>query len=112
MKSAEIVHIERDEHRIAFTLSVPQGLCYFPDHFAVFPLLPGVVQIDWAVAYAKTYFTLATATKRLEQVKFQAPIRPGDTVQLVLQFEAQKNRVSFYYDSARGRHSSGRIVFD
>lgn len=111
MKTAELIQANLAGERAELSLFVPPKLCYFADHFAVFPLLPGVVQVQWAVQYAQHYFGIVTASQRLEQIKFQAPIRPADTVQLVLQFEPQKNRVLFHYASARGRHSSGRIVF-
>jgi 3-hydroxymyristoyl/3-hydroxydecanoyl-(acyl carrier protein) dehydratase len=112
MKTAELVQMNSQDDRAELTLFVPPSLCYFLDHFAIFPLLPGVVQIEWAVQYAQRCFALVSPTQRLEQVKFQAPIKPSDTVQLTLQFEREKNRVLFHYDSARGRHSSGRIVFN
>ena len=115
MKTAEVLHEERHQAQhddsIVLTLHIPATLCYFPDHFAHFPLLPGVVQIDWAARYAQHYFALTGAGQRLEQVKFQAVIKPDDTVQLSLKFEREKQRISFSYDSLRGRHASGRIVF-
>ena len=38
---------------IRVDLRVPADLACFPDHFPGFPLLPGVVQLDWALALAR-----------------------------------------------------------
>lgn len=110
-KSAELLAAEHNGDQVTLTLKAPADLCYFPDHFADFPLLPGVVQIEWVVHWSQHYFALHSAGQRIEQVKFQAPIRPDDTVKLQLQFERTKQRVLFNFDSERGRHSSGRVVF-
>lgn len=111
IKNAELVSHQIENNKATLTLNVPADLCYFPDHFAEFPLLPGVVQIDWAARYTLQFFAVSGHCQKMEQIKFQAVIRPGDTVSLTLEWDSPKQRVSFSYDSTRGRHASGRLVF-
>jgi acyl-CoA synthetase (AMP-forming)/AMP-acid ligase II/3-hydroxymyristoyl/3-hydroxydecanoyl-(acyl carrier protein) dehydratase len=102
---------ELDEGRALFELTVPASLFYFDGHFAQAPLLPGVVQLDWAILYGRRYFPLAPSFQAIHALKFQHMIRPDVPVMLELQYDAQKSILSFRYFSAAGQHSGGRIQF-
>lgn len=101
--------------RVALNLQVPSTLAYFPGHFPVHAILPGVVQIDWAVHFGRQYFSLPLFQK-MEALKFQAIIEPEQELSLLLEYKPASEpqlagKLLFSFDSARGRHSSGRIVF-
>jgi len=92
-------------------LLIPENLDYFKGHFSQSPILPGVVQLDWAVMYAKSQFNIDLDVNDIEVLKFQVVIVPGQNLSLQLtQKSAQK--VAFSYFSDKGKHASGRIVFD
>lgn len=82
---------------------------YFPDHFPGRPMLPGVVQLGWALRFAAREFGIAAPFKRLAQLKFQHPILPGRRVTLRLQ-RSSDTEVSFSYTAQRPC-SSGRLLF-
>jgi acyl-coenzyme A synthetase/AMP-(fatty) acid ligase len=83
----------------------------FDGHFPGTPILPGVVQLQWAVHWARERFGIAAAVARLEALKFQQVIPPGTEVALALQWHAARCTLAFRYESAAGSHASGRVVF-
>ena len=84
-------------------------LTYLPDHFPGQPMLPGVVQIGWALRFAAREFGITMPFRRLAQLKFLHPIQPGRQVTLRLQRIADAE-VSFSY-TTRQPCSSGRLLF-
>lgn len=93
------------------TLQIPHNLFYFNGHFPGNPVLPGVVQTHWAIHYARQRFGGLDEFVGLEAVKFQHIIQPGAVVTLELQWQAERSKLHFSYQSSRQRHSSGRVSF-
>ena len=91
-------------------LTVPADLLYFDGHFTVAPVLPGVVQVDWAIHYGRLHFGLQGAFGGINALKFQQMIRPGVPVQLELAWDETKRTLNFRYFSEAGPHASGRIL--
>jgi hypothetical protein len=98
-------------HQAVLSLRLSENLFYFQGHFPGTPVLPGVVQIDWAVHYAKEFLDLRGDFLRIEVLKFQQILTAGDAAELLLFFDARKDRLKFEYRSPRGRHSSGALCF-
>lgn len=97
--------------QIELELFIPPDLIYFDGHFPGAPILPGVAQLDWAVALARHRFGLSGPFQGMAQIKFQQVIRPATTVRLLLTHLPEKSSAEFRFTSAAGAHSSGRIVF-
>lgn len=93
-------------------LTVPPDLLYFDGHFGVAPVLPGVVQVDWALHYGRRHLSLEGVFAGIQALKFQQMIRPGQPVRLELVFEAGKGSLNFRYFSGAGAHASGRILLE
>lgn len=89
----------------------PVSLIYFDGHFAENPVLPGVVQVHWAQAFAQHYLGISGSFLRLEVVKFQQVITPEKALGITLSFDAEKRKLTFRFESEKGVHSSGRICF-
>jgi 3-hydroxymyristoyl/3-hydroxydecanoyl-(acyl carrier protein) dehydratase len=108
----EVLTDNIDESQITLQLLIPKDLDYFNGHFPSAPILAGVVQLHWAVEYAKQYFSLiALDVKNIEVLKFQVVIIPGQELNLTLT-QKSSNKVLFSYASDKGQHASGRIVFE
>lgn len=97
---------------IKLGLKVPEDLVYFPNHFASYPLLPGVVQLAWAEHFGKLFFAINKPFSHMEVVKFIKIIQPGDELTLTLNWKVNTGKLYFNFSSAQGPHSSGRIVYE
>ncbi|MEL1264375.1 AMP-binding protein [Pseudoxanthomonas putridarboris] len=92
-------------------LRLDPELAVFDGHFPQAAILPGVAQLDWAIQLAREAFPLPPRFLRMEALKFQRVARPGDLIQLDLEWQAERRTLSFRYVSVHGPHASGRVVF-
>ncbi|ALM54480.1 AMP-binding protein [Halomonas huangheensis] len=88
-------------------LEIPERLCYLDGHFKGFPLVPGVVLVQWAVEHARSTFSEPGEFRGVERLKFQKIVRPGQ--RLTLNLTRKADSISFSYDSPQGRHATGRV---
>jgi len=102
--------LEREPLRVLLEVTAPANLLYFDGHFDVAPILPGVVQVEWAIHYGRQYFGLPAGFKGINALKFQQVIQPDMPVRLELSHDAVKGGLHFRYASEAGQHSSGRVV--
>ncbi len=110
--NAPAVHVvEHTDDRTLLELYVSQQLRCFDGHFTDFPVLPGVAQLDWAVAMGRQYCSITGAFVRLEAVKFHHVYQPGQLLTLELSCPPPHESLTFRYESGGDKHSSGRIVF-
>ncbi|WP_410498071.1 AMP-binding protein [Chitinibacter sp. S2-10] len=107
----EVLAISSAGNRRTLQLHVSAELPYFAGHFPGAPILPGVTQIHWAAQLAQQYFPITGQFSRMETLKFQQVIAPGASIALQLDWDEVKHRLAFVYSSAKGTHSSGRLVF-
>ena len=103
--------LDGESPRMLLELTVPADLLYFDGHFTVAPVLPGVVQVDWAIHYARRYFGLDGQFGGINALKFQQMISPQQPVRLELVHDRAKGSINFRYFSGAGVHASGRILF-
>jgi acyl-coenzyme A synthetase/AMP-(fatty) acid ligase len=93
-------------------LAVPPDLACFSGHFPKTPVLPGVVQIDWALSLGRQLLALPEKFAGMEVLKFQQLMRPGDLVQLHLRFDRERGKLYFAYRNDTATCSSGRILLE
>jgi 3-hydroxymyristoyl/3-hydroxydecanoyl-(acyl carrier protein) dehydratase len=110
-KDPEIISIVRSQEQAELKLVVPEALLYFRGHFPGFALLPGVVQLDWAIKYGMQHFALGDVFASTIRIKFRKPIRPNHRVTLILKHVGSRNSIHFDYADAEGPCSSGQIGF-
>ena len=96
---------------VELTLRVSEGLVYFPDHFAGYPVLPGVVQIAWAEYFGKLFFAIAQPFLAMEVIKFVKVIQPGDELKLTLNWNISPDKLHFQFHSEYEIYSSGRLIY-
>jgi acyl-coenzyme A synthetase/AMP-(fatty) acid ligase/3-hydroxymyristoyl/3-hydroxydecanoyl-(acyl carrier protein) dehydratase len=93
-------------------LAVPPDLAYFSGHFPRAPVLPGVVQVDWALSLGQQLMDLPAKFAGMEVLKFQQLVRPGDEIQLHLRFDSARSKLYFAYRNETATCSSGRILLE
>jgi len=110
MKSRPEVLARRGEgDEVVFDLQVSPELDFFAGHFPGRPILPGVIQVQWAIAFARELGWGRGEFQALEQLKFNALVRPPARLSLRLIRNAQG--LQFAYSENENRCSSGRVRF-
>lgn len=94
---------------LVLRLSLDPELPWFRGHFPGAPLLPGVVQVHWAMHYGRQLPGLVGEFGGMSQLKFQRPLRPGQACELHLCWLADKGQLVFSYRLGDEVASSGRV---
>jgi acyl-coenzyme A synthetase/AMP-(fatty) acid ligase len=100
-----------EEAHAQASIALTADLLVFDGHFPGAPILPGVAQVDWAIAFARERFAMPERFLRLEALKFSQPALPGMHLDIEWRWNAAAGTLQFEYRSTAGRHSSGRVVF-
>jgi len=95
-----------------FDLNVPADLFYLQGHFPQRPVLPGVVQVHWAIQLAKLHLGLKSSFTALEALKFHRIITPQVPLRLAVELVEATGNLRFSYSSELGVHSQGRVLFE
>lgn len=90
---------------------VPLDLVYFGGHFATFPLVPGVIELQWVRDLAERFDWGRQSVVRVENLKYQQFLRPHHEVFAELKYDADKNKLTFKLENHEAVCASGRIVF-
>jgi len=107
----KILAERRAQAHTELDIEVPEDNPWFEGHFPVFAILPGVVQIGWAVHYAGTLHGLGPAVSSLDQIKFRRPILPGARLTLHLKPDLRARKLRYEYCDAQTSYSSGTLNF-
>lgn len=98
---------------VMLILQVEAGLFWFQGHFTDLPILPGVAQLNWVMHYGVSLLAPGKQFAMMDNIKFQQPVLPDSLLQLRLDWDAEKSRLSFRYSllKAEGEQiaSSGKI---
>lgn len=111
-KAPQVLEQIETEGEWSLQLAVPPDLAYFSGHFPRAPVLPGVVQVEWALSLGQQLMNLPAKFAGMEVLKFQQLVRPGDEVQLHLRFDPSRNKLYFAYRNETATCSSGRILLE
>lgn len=91
-------------------LVVPADLRYFRGHFPGAPVVPGVVQIKWAILFARKLLQAGGEFAGMKAVKFLEVMQPGTTATLKLDYSRVNGELRFSFESAQARYSNGRLL--
>lgn len=109
----EVIDQQWIEDELHLSLMVPPDLACFSGHFPTAPVLPGVVQVDWAMQFGQSLIDLPPSFAGMEVLKFQQLVRPGEGLSLTLRFDAARSKLHFTFKNARqAACSSGRILLE
>lgn len=70
--------------------SIPDDHACLPGHFPGRPLVPGVVLLEQVLCAIQAEYGIAAGRLRLPQVKFMAPLLPGQTASVELEGQAPR----------------------
>lgn len=108
----EIVRELVNPPRAEFELLIPEQLYYLQGHFPQRPVLPGVIQVHWAIQLARRTLSTNAVFTGFEALKFHQIIEPLSRLKLTLEQSEETGKLRFSYASDAGVHSQGRILFE
>lgn len=94
-----------------FVLELRSEDLAFQGHFPGDPILPGVVQVDWAIRLGREAFGPLGEFQGMQNLKFMDLTRPGEILELTLGWDAASGKLSFRYAVGSGKKSSGIVLF-
>lgn len=90
---------------------VPLDLACFPGHFPGQPVVPGVMQLDWAMELAALLLGTAPRAVAIETMKLLSPLTPGQTFRIRSCLRTSSS-VEFELWNEDRVYASGRIRLD
>lgn len=94
-----------------YDLGLAADMFAFQGHFPGHPVLPGVMQVDWAIHFGTQAFGPLGPFQALEHLKFSGMLLPGDSPELRLAWDPDRRILRFTFTSGGLRKSSGSIRF-
>lgn len=107
----EIDALEREKDFLNLHFIVPATNYYFAGHFPGCPVLPGVVQVGWAIELARLHIPFSARFRKLAAVKFTRVIQPNAALALRLGADPILRELSFEYRLHGEPCSRGRVSF-
>lgn len=89
------------------TGKVPLELRFLKDHFAEFPLVPGVIELQWISEKMQDFLGKNLYFSSIDRLKFQHFLRPNDEFVLTLSWQPDKQRIAFQLKMAEETCCSG-----
>jgi 3-hydroxymyristoyl/3-hydroxydecanoyl-(acyl carrier protein) dehydratase len=111
MMCAPIVRaVAAEPGRVTLQLELPADLPCFRGHYPGFPILAGVVQIDWVMQLAVAHLQCDRPSATDFRIKFKRIIAPGTPLTLLLCHDEVRHRLEFVYRSRDQVASEGRVT--
>jgi len=101
----------REASALECRVRVPYDLAIFDGHFPPLPILPGVVQVGWAVDIARAHLQVDGQFKGITATKFRRLVRPGMELGLTLELRPGPGELRFEYLLGDAMASTGRVSF-
>lgn len=102
-----VVEEHVDEDSLEQLCAVPDDLQCLPNHFPDFPVVPGVMQLDWALELASTLFGRTLDVREIGALKFHAPLGPGVRFRMRVE-RTSRDSLSFRIWNDEHEFTSGR----
>ena len=105
-----VLSISDEPPQTRILLDASSELCWFRGHFPGQPVLPGIVQLHWAILVSRVLYSFESVPLEIKRLKFKKVIVPPRTLELVVSQKGEQE-VLFSYSSLGDRNSEGQIVF-
>lgn len=110
MKLPTQISREAQGDTLSVSFAISEDLDCFRGHFPTLAVLPGVVQLHWAVVIGREHFGFSGVPRDVRRLKFKNVVMPPATVTLTLTRTAA-NEARFEYADGGKVFSQGRLGF-
>jgi 3-hydroxymyristoyl/3-hydroxydecanoyl-(acyl carrier protein) dehydratase len=110
-KLPEVREQRVEGHCASLALTLQPDLIHFEGHFPGLPILPAVAQFAYVVSFAQSLLGVTGTVAGMSALKFRRPLRPGEQIELELDWQASERRLVFVYRCNREAVTSGRIRY-
>ncbi|MCZ6465079.1 MAG: glycosyltransferase [Proteobacteria bacterium] len=101
---------ERGPDHLVRRLRVPADLAHLEGHFEGLPIVPGVVQLGWALSAARELTGRAPRLRAVEALKFAEVLQPDQRFELRVEIAPGGDRVRFRLSDGDRLFASGRCL--
>jgi 3-hydroxymyristoyl/3-hydroxydecanoyl-(acyl carrier protein) dehydratase len=109
MQKPIIKNKTQDETSLKLDLIFPANAEYFDGHFDEFPVLAGVVQLNYVMELAQEYFHITPHITNITKLKFTKIIKPDTDISLAINYLKGESKINFKYFLGDVVYSSGNI---
>jgi 3-hydroxymyristoyl/3-hydroxydecanoyl-(acyl carrier protein) dehydratase len=102
--------IAAEDARVTLELNLPDDLPCFRGHFPGFPVLAGVIQLDWVMQLGAAHLRCGQKSATDFRIKFMRVIVPGNPLTLTLDHDEVRHRLDFIYRIDGIIASRGRVM--
>lgn len=109
----QVIKQQLEGDKADYLLFVASDACAFDGHFPNHPVLPGLIQLEWADHFSQSLAPEASL-KNIEKLKFSRLLLPDCNVQLQLQRISVKDetiKIQFRLFDDEGNYSSGNLNY-
>lgn len=107
-----ILSVSKTDQYAVYELHIPGDLAHFSGHFPGLPILPGIVQVDWAIRLMRESFGVSDERfVAIKGLKFSSPLLPDDKATLTIDFQPNRQRMLFTLQSGERTCTSGQYLF-
>jgi 3-hydroxymyristoyl/3-hydroxydecanoyl-(acyl carrier protein) dehydratase len=105
-----VLSIRDEASATRLCLDVAEDLSWFRGHFPGQPVLPGMVQLHWAVLVCRALYGFDDAPQEVKRLKFKNVVVPPRNLELLVTRKGA-HEVQFRFSGDGEENSEGRIVF-
>ncbi len=91
-------------------MSISDDLSCLPGHFKGYPVVPGVLQLDWVIRHVIEWRGSEPSSFQFVGIKFKRSLRPGQRPVLTLEANDSLDQFRFRFADADGDFSIGRLT--
>jgi len=103
--------LDADSQSLNCSFLVPADLPVFRGHFPRVPIVPGVMQVGWAVELARAHGLVTGPCTGIITAKFRRLLQPGMRLEVRLERGAPAGQLHFKYECGGAAVSTGRLQF-
>ncbi len=103
-----IHYVDQHDNKVLLNLTLNANLRCFRGHFEDVAIVPGVVQLDWAITFARMYLNMLGNVQTVSVLKFQKLLLPDMKVVLEI-VKKSPQKFTFSYSMGTDKFSSARV---